>query len=106
VNAPERRSYVAMSAAELDALPVGTVRDFSLNGVYACAEKSENGTWTLLRRQGVPAVALGRCRSAAMAKRTASAQSAHMPAQRRAPAEHLVAMQRVAAASKRASVAT
>jgi hypothetical protein len=105
VSAPRRwPQLVRVDEQGLDALPVGTLRTFSLNGIYVEAEKRPDGRWRLHGRDGVPSVALGRCRSSGEVQRVPSAQPPAAP--RRAPAEHVAALQRVAAASRRAPAAT
>ena len=56
--------YSWATAEQLDALPVGTVRDFDLHGVLVELRKEEGGSWELHERGGIPSRVLARSKSA------------------------------------------
>lgn len=70
---PGPASYERLTLADLEALPILTVRDFRIGDVYVKCEKREEG-WKVLARYGVPAKALADCLSAPFDKRYLSTE--------------------------------
>lgn len=85
--------YESLSLADLDALPIGIIRDFRLGQVYVRCQKGEKG-WKVLKRYGVPSRALADTPSAAFDPRFSPAQRAEVEPQERSGAAN--AMHRIA----------
>lgn len=91
--------YRPLSEHELDALPVGTVRNWDLAGVRVTLQKQGDGRWQVRARGDVPSYVLARLKSRP-AGRVSAPRAAATPVQRTAAqADRVTAMYRVAKAS-------
>lgn len=67
--------YESLSLSDLEASPIGIIRDFRLGQVYVRCQKAEKG-WKVLKRYGVPSKALADTPSAPFDARFSPGQRA------------------------------